>query len=162
EAGIGPGWFSQSDPRFDGTDSANPADWPNGYTWLQQLHDFAGTVENALHSAPQHYFYIPNVDALVTSWANQDFSNLDGVFLEGFGTWGGTYHGSPSDWTLSMNRALPLAANGQVVIMQPSLFDTPDSATGSRQREFLVGTYLLLQGDYTYLNIMVPGQGVNA
>jgi hypothetical protein len=162
EAGIGPGWWSQSDPRFNGTDSANPADWPNGVDWLQILHDYAGTIENALHADPHHYFYVPNVDALVTSWANQDFSNLDGAFLEGFGTWGGTYHGSSSDWTLSMNRALALSGAGKVVIMQPTLFDTPDSTTGQRQREFLVGTYLLLKGDYTYLNMMVPNQGLGA
>jgi hypothetical protein len=162
EAGIGPGWFSQSDPRFDGTDSANPADWPNGVTWLDQLYNFSTVIENALHAGPQEYMYIPNVGPLVTSWANQNFSNLDGAFLEGFGEWGGTYDGAPSDWVLSMDRALPLSADGQVEIMEPTLFDTPDSPTGSRQREFLVGTYLLLQGNYTYLNMMVPNQGLNA
>jgi hypothetical protein len=162
EAGIGPGWFAQSDPRFTGTNAANPAAWPNGYTWLDQLHDFAGAVQAAYNATPEQFLLIPNVDALTTSWANQDFSNLDGVFLEGFGTWGGVYQGAPSDWVLEMDRALTLSAADKVLIMEPTLWDTPDSPTGQLQRDYLLGTYLLLQGDHTYLNIMVPNQGYNA
>jgi hypothetical protein len=162
EAGVGAYWFSQSDPRFAGTNAANPAAWPNGYTWLDQLHDYAGAVQAAYNATPEHFLFIPNVDALVTSWANQDFSNVDGVFLEGFGDWGGVYNGAPSDWVLSMNRALALSSADKVLIMQPSLSDTPDSATGQLQREYLIGTYLLLQGNHTYLNIETPNQGLNA
>jgi hypothetical protein len=159
EAGIGDGWFAQYDPRFAGTNAGNPEAWPGGVTWLDQLHDFAGAVQGAFHAVPESFLFMPNVDALVTSWAKQDFTNVDGVFMEGFGDWGGVYYGAPSDWTLSMNRAISLASADKVLIMQPSLWDTPDSATGQLQREYLVGTYLLLQGDYTFLNIISPDQG---
>src|SRR5262249_9280605 len=134
-----------------GINASRPEAWPEGVTWLDQLYNYSSVVQAAYHDAPEHFLFIPNVDALVTSWAHQDFSNVDGVFMEGFGEWGGVYHGSPSDWTLSMNRALPLAASGSVLIMQPSLFDTPDSALGRVQREYLIGTFLLLQSDYTFL-----------
>jgi hypothetical protein len=161
EAGVGDFWFSQYDPRFAGINASVQSAWPNGVTWLDQLYNYSSVVQAAYHDAPEHFLFIPNVDALVTSWAHQDFSNVDGVFMESFGDWGGVYNGSPSDWTLSMNRALPLAAGGSVLIMQPSLFGNPDSAIGRVQREYLIGTYLLLQADYTFLNIRVPNQGLN-
>ena len=31
--------LDQSDPRFAGTNAANPAAWPNGDTWTMQLSD---------------------------------------------------------------------------------------------------------------------------
>jgi hypothetical protein len=155
EAGIGPGWFDQSDPRFDGTNAANPAAWPNGYTWISQLQDLVNYMEAGFAATPEKFVYLPNLDALVTSWNHMDYSNFDGGFLEGFGDWGPSYlNGEPSDWVLSMNRALPMSAAGKILIMQPSLVDTPDSPTGLLQRGFDLGTYLLLKGDHTYLNVV--------
>ncbi len=159
EAGIGPGWWPNSDPRFNGIDSAVPADWPGGQDWLALLHNYSGAIENALHAAPQHYFYIPNVGPQVTSWASQDFSNVDGIFLEAFGQWGGGYQGATSDWVLGMNRALPVAADGQIVIMQPYLLNPLGTTAAQHQVDYDVGTYLLLKGDYTYINVFSENQG---
>jgi PKD repeat protein len=151
-AGIG-GGFDQSDPRFDGTNAANPAAWPNGYTWVMQQQDLINYVENAFAATPEKFQYIPNLDALVTGWYNLDTSKLDGAFLESFGDWGPSYlNGAPSDWVLSMNRALSMSDAGKILIMQPYLVDTANSPTGLLQRGFDLGTYLLLKGDHTYLN----------
>jgi hypothetical protein len=157
-AGIGGFWYDQYDERFAGTNAANPAAWSDGVTWLDRLNDFAGYVESGLGGTPEQFSFIPNLDAMVTGWANPDTSQLDGAFLEGFGEWGPAYlHGSASDWTLSMNRALAMSSAGKIVIMQPSLLGTPDSATGQLQRGFDLGTDLLLQGEHTYLNMLAPG-----
>jgi hypothetical protein len=154
-AGIGDGWFDQSDPRFTGTNAANPNAWPNGVTWINQLEDLINYMEAGLAATPEQFVYVPNLDAMVTGWNHMDTSHLDGGFLEGFGDWGPSYlNGEPSDWVLSMNRALPMSAAGKILIMQPSLVDTPDSPTGLLQRGFDLGTYLLLKGDHTYLNVV--------
>jgi hypothetical protein len=163
DAGIGDGWFDQSDPRFTGTNAGNPSAWPNGFTWLNQLDDLINYVEAGFATTPEKFVYIPNLDALVTSWDNMDYSKLDGGFLEGFGDWGPSYlSGQPSDWTLSMNRALAMSDAGKILIMQPYLVDTPTSPTGLLQRGFDLGTYLLLKGDHTYLNVGAGGSSSGA
>jgi hypothetical protein len=154
-AGVGGYWFDQNDPRFAGTGAADPSLWPNGFTWINQQEDLINYVEAAFAATPEQFVYIPNLDALVTGWDNLDTSKLDGGFLEGFGDWGPSYlNGAPSDWTLSMNRALAMSDAGKILIMQPSLVDTPNSPTGLLQRGFDLGTYLLLKGDHTYLNVV--------
>src|SRR5205807_4126069 len=70
--------------------------------------------------------------------------------------------GDPSNWTLGMNRALPLAGLDKALIMQPTLFDQPDAGNSPLQREFLMGTYLLLKGNHTYINILAPHSTVSA
>lgn len=163
QSGIGSFWYDQSDPRFAGTNAANPAAWPNGDTWTMQLGDLINYMEAGLAATPEHFLYIPNLGPLVTGWDNTDYSHVDGAFLEDFGDWGGGYlHGSPGDWSLGMNRALALSSAGKVVIMQPYLADAVGTPTGQLHREFLMATYLLLKGDRTYLNMMAPGGGVNA
>jgi hypothetical protein len=155
DAGIGGFWFDQYDPRFAGTNAGNPAAWPGGVTWLNQLEGLIDYLETGLAATNEQFVYLPNLDALVTGWARMDYSELDGAFLEGFGEWGPAYlHGSASDWTLSMNRALPMSAAGKILILQPSLLGPPDSAVGQLQRGFDLGTYLLLKGEHTYLNIL--------
>jgi hypothetical protein len=157
DAGIGGFWFDQYDVRFAGANAGNPSVWPNGVTWLDQLESLIGYVEDQFAATNEQFAYVPNLDALVTGWANLDYSRLDGGFLEGFGEWGPSYlHGSASDWNLSMNRALAMSAAGKVLIMQPTLLDQPDSAIGQLQRGFDLGTYLLLKGEHTYLNLVAP------
>ena len=77
---------------------------------------------------------------------------IDGAFLEGFGQYTDTYN-----WTLSMNRGLNLTDNGKIVIMQPYPSAAPNTAAGQQQVDFFLGTYLLLKGDQTYLNIDYGG-----
>jgi Hypothetical glycosyl hydrolase family 15 len=161
--GISAGGYDGTIPtRYQGTNAANPADWPGAVTWTTQLGNWAQTIETAFaqHNATYgtDYQFIPNLDARVTSWEPNWYDNssgvpiVDGAFLEGFGEYTDTY-----DWTLSMNRGLNLTDNNKIVIMQPYLQDTPDSATGQQERNFYLGTYLLLKGDETYLDIDYGG-----
>ena len=154
----GVGYDSPIPLRYQGTNAANPAYWPGGVTWTTQLGNWAATIENAFaqHNATYgtNYKFIPNLDARATSWEPNWYDNssgvpfIDGAFLEGFGEYTDTYN-----WTLSMNRGLNLTDNGKIVIMQPYLTADPNSAAGQQQVNFLLGTYLLLKGDQTYLNI---------
>jgi fibronectin type 3 domain-containing protein len=162
--GIGGAGYDSPPLRYQGTNAANPSYWPGGITWTDQLHNWAQTIEttfqqyNAAHGTD--YMLIPNLDARVTSWEPNWVDNasgvpiMDGAFLEGFGQWTDTY-----DWTLSMNRGLNFTTNNKIVIMQPYFTDSVDSATGQQERNFYLGTYLLLKGDETYINM---GGGVNA
>jgi hypothetical protein len=158
----GVGYDSPIPTRYQGTNAANPAYWPGGVTWTTQLGNWAQTIENAFaqYNATNstNYKFIPNLDARVTAWEPNWYDNangvpiVDGAFLEEFGEYTDTYN-----WTLSMNRGLNLTDNDKIVIMQPYLSSDPTTAAGQQQIDFLLGTYLLLKGDETYLNIYYGG-----
>ena len=57
-----------------------------------------------------------------------------------------------------MNRGMQLVRRDKIVIMQPYM-GQPDSTDGRKQRGFLLGTYLLLKGDHTYVNIVSSDGG---
>src|SRR3954451_9264237 len=66
--GIGGAGYNAPVPtRYQGTNAANPADWPGGVTWTAQLGNWARAVEaafaqyNAAHGTG--YKFIPNLDA---------------------------------------------------------------------------------------------------
>jgi hypothetical protein len=158
----GAGYVSPIPTRYQGTNAANPAYWPGGVTWTTQLGNWAQVIENAFaqYNAAHgtSYQFLPNLDARATSWEPNWYDNasgvpfIDGAFLEGFGQYTDTYN-----WTLSMNRGLNLTDNGKIVIMQPYPSASPGTAAGQQQVDFFMGTYLLLKGDQTYLNIDYGG-----
>jgi hypothetical protein len=161
--GIGGGGYDGTIPtRYQGTNAANPVAWPGGVTWTDQLGNWAQTIETAFanYNAANgtSYQFIPNLDARVTSWEPNWYDNAGGVpfiggaFLEGFGQYTDTYN-----WTLSMNPGLNLTDNGKIVIMQPYPSADPSTAAGQQQVNFFLGTYLLLKGNETYLNIDYGG-----
>jgi hypothetical protein len=161
--GIGGAGYDGTVPtRYQNTNAANPADWPGGVTWTDQLAKWARIIENtfARYNAANgtRYKFLPNLDALVTSWAPDWWDNakgapfIDGAFLEQFGEYTDTYN-----WTLSMNRALNLTDHGKIVIMQPYPSADPATAAGQQQVNFFLGTYLLLKGHASYINIDYGG-----
>jgi hypothetical protein len=161
--GIGGGGYDGTIPtRYQGTNAATSAAWPGGVTWTDQLGNWAQTIETAFaqYNAANgtHYQFIPNLDARATSWEPNWYDNangvpfIDGAFLEGFGQYTDTYN-----WTLSMNRGLNLTDNGKIVIMQPYPSADPSTTAGQQQVNFFLGTYLLLKGNETYLNIDYGG-----
>jgi Bacterial Ig-like domain (group 3)/Hypothetical glycosyl hydrolase family 15/Domain of unknown function (DUF4214)/SdrD B-like domain len=161
--GIGGAGYTGTIPtRYQGTNAANPADWPGGIDWTDQLANWAHAIETAFanYNAANgtDYQFIPNLDARVTSWEPNWYDNasgvpfIDGAFLEGFGEYTDT-----SDWTFSMNQGLNLTDNGKIVIMQPYPSADPSTAAGQQQVNFYLGTYLLLKGNETYLNIDYNG-----
>jgi hypothetical protein len=161
--GIGGAGYNDPVPaRYQGTNAADPANWPGGITWTDQLGNWVRTIEAAFaqHNAANgtDYKFLPNLDGRATSWEPDWYSDasgvpvIDGAFLEGFGQYTDTYN-----WSLSMNRGLDLTHNGKIVVMQPYPSASPDTAAGQQQIDFFVGTYLLLKGDQTYLNIDYGG-----
>ncbi len=151
EAGISGYGVTDPDTRFDGTNPANAAVWPNGDTWIQQKHEWSAYIEQAFAATPEHFLFVPNIGAMITGWADVDYSNIDGAMLEGF-----AYMEAPSDWVLGMNRAIKLTAAGKMIIVQ-----SYPGGSGQQyvdERDFLIGSYLLLKGTHTYINL--GGSGV--
>jgi len=146
EAGISGYGVTDPDTRFDGTNPANPADWPSGDTWIDQKKEWIDYIEAAFAATPEKFLFVPNIGAMITGWANVDYSTIDGAMLENFG-----YQLAESDWQLGMNRAMKLAAAGKLIIVQ----SYPSDLAG---RDFLLATYLLLKGTHTFVNL--AGMGV--
>ena len=152
EAGISGYGVTDPDTRFDGTNPANATYWPpNGDTWIQQKHEWATYIEQAFAATPEHFLFVPNIGAMITGWADVDYSNIDGAMLEGF-----AYMEAPADWVLGMNRAIKLTAAGKMIIVQ-----SYPGGTGQQyidERDFLLASYMLLKGTHTYINL--AGSGV--
>jgi Hypothetical glycosyl hydrolase family 15 len=146
EAGISGYGVTDPDTRFDGTNPANPALWANGDTWIQQKKEWIDAARAAFAATPEHFAFVPNIGAMITGWANIDYSTIDGAMLEGFG-----YQLAEADWVLGMNRAIKLTAAHKFIIVQ----SYPSDVAG---RQFLLATYLLLKGTRTFINL--GGSGV--
>ncbi len=145
--GIGGAGYDGTIPtRYQGTNAANPADWPGGVTgppsWATGPRPSRPLSPSTTRTYGTDYQFIPNLDARVTSWEPNWYDNangvpfIDGGFLEGFGEYTDTY-----DWTLSMNRGLNLTDNGKIVIMQPYRPGTPEH--GRRQQAASISSWAL-------------------
>ncbi len=66
--------------------------------------------------------------------------------VEGFALWGDASPFARDDWELQMNRALGLIAQDKIVIGQTYVTDV-------RERLFALGSYLLIKGNRTFLNL---------
>jgi hypothetical protein len=146
EAGISGYGVTDPDTRFDGTNPGNATYWANGVTWLDQKTLWYQYIEAQFAQTPERFLFVPNIGAMITGWANIDYSGIDGAMLEGFG-----YQLAESDWVLGMNRAMKLTAAGKFIILQ----SYPSDVQG---RQFLIATYLLMKGTKTFLNL--AGSGV--
>ncbi|HHW86218.1 MAG TPA: hypothetical protein GX400_08410 [Chloroflexi bacterium] len=125
------------DPALPAVDAAYENAWASRIdawlTWLQT-------------QPVGDYAIVPNVGSWVTTRDPTTYAAVDGVMVEGFAMWG---EGSPyavDDWRLQMNRALGLIRQGKAVIAQAY-------AGNGRERLFALGSYLLIKGDRTYLNL---------
>jgi hypothetical protein len=161
-------YVNQGDRRYDyGGPIPGPADpslWPNGETWLVKAAHYMAYIQPQLTAAGEALYgpgggfaYIPNGGNLTTGWAGIDYSASKGLFAEGFAV---TYQPiTDGDWVLSMNRALRVTTTSdpanadRMFIMQPYTNAIPDSPEGLRQRSWAIGSYLLLKGDHTYINL---------
>jgi hypothetical protein len=92
--------------------------------------------------------WIPNVGAFITTRDPSDYSNVDGVMIEGFAEWGHGAYLAPDDWALQMNRCLALISADKIVIGQ-----TYPDADDVAERLFVLGTYLLVKANHTYINL---------
>lgn len=92
------------------------------------------------------YYLVPNVGSWITTRDPTNYTPVDGVMLEGFALAGDASPYDVGDWQLQVNRALGLIAQGKAVIGQ-------SYALGAQERMFALGTYLLIKGNRTYLNL---------
>jgi hypothetical protein len=153
--------------QFDGTfaDSAsqpwntNPSKWWEGsddphdmFTyWTPKTQEFFDTVALAYHTVHRYFYLIPNAGSYVTTISDITYFQCDGVMIEGFAHWSPGSYFTEEDWRLQMNRARALALEDKIIIAQTDV--EPDDTT---DRGFVQGTYLLLQDNYTYLNMLGP------
>lgn len=136
---------SVSPPNQLGTwDPALPAVDPDfEEAWSARIAAWLGHVREEL-SVP----VIANAGAWVTSRDTTDYSTASGVMIEGFALpWADV---SPEDWALQMDRALSVVLDGGVLIGQAY----PD-ADDLSARMFVIGSYLLVKGERTFVNLEV-------
>ncbi len=153
EANENDGLFADSFsvPNYLGGAASWEPDLPTGIdatfeqNWANRLQDFTDYVVSQFQG---RYYYVPNVGSWVTTRDPTDYSNVDGVMIEGFSQWGA---GSPfalEDWRLQMDRILGLTRQYKAIIAQSyvEVGDVDD-------RMFNLGCYLLVKGRYSYINL---------
>ena len=84
-----------------------------------------------------------------------DYTNVDGVMIEDFAEYGNENFLAPSDWALQMSRAIMLTNLNKIMIYQ-NCSSVPYHHAGY-ERLFDTASYLLVKGNYTYMNMNAAG-----
>lgn len=138
---------SLSVPNYLGAGSYNPGlpaiDEAFEDDWSARIRDWIRWLQ--AHSVGDYYI-VPNVGSWITSRDKTDYSDADGVMVEGFALEADSSPYSLEDWRLQMDRILGLVSQGKAVIGQ-------NYATGAQERMFSLGTYLLVKGERSFINI---------
>jgi hypothetical protein len=141
---------------------------PNyGFTWKPSLPGVDATFE-AAWAKREHAFtdymrstfagrwkWIPNIGSYITSRDPSDYSNVDGAMIEQFAEYGCHNYLATGDWQLQMNRVLPLVSADKDILAQ-----TYPCGNDVYERLFDLGTYLLVKGNHTYVNLTSYGLSV--
>ncbi|MEW5873095.1 MAG: putative glycoside hydrolase [Chloroflexota bacterium] len=93
------------------------------------------------------YLLIPNVGGWITTRDLTDYRAADGVMIEGFALETDGSPLDPEDWRLQMDRALSFTRQGKALIAQVAGVVEP------QPRLFALGSYLLIKGEHTFINI---------
>ena len=138
---------SLSVPQYLGADSFRP---PLQYfvgeaAWTARIDRFMRYEEQRMRGK---LWFIPNAGSWITTRDRTDYAIADGVMIEAFAEGGPQSFYAPGDWRLEMNRALGLVRRGKVLIAQSYL-----GATDRRARGFVLGSYLLIKGTHTFVNM---------
>jgi hypothetical protein len=118
--------------------------------WAAKEHNFSDYIRAQFDG---RWKWIPNIGAYITTRDPSDYSNLDGAMIEGFAEWGNSGWFDPADWSLQLNRELKLVTADKILIGQ-----TYPQESDVSERTFILGTYLLVKGSHTYLNLETSGQ----
>ncbi|HJS93056.1 MAG TPA: putative glycoside hydrolase, partial [Solirubrobacteraceae bacterium] len=143
---------SLSVPQYLGASNFSP---PLQYfvgeaAWTARIDRFMRYEERRLHG---RLWFIPNAGSWITTRDRTNYAIPDGVMIEGFAESGPASFYAPVDWRLEMNRALGLVRRGKVLIAQSYL-----SAGDRRARGFVLGSYLLIKGSHTFVNMDVGSE----
>jgi hypothetical protein len=143
---------SLSVPQYLGADSFSP---PLRYfvgeaAWTARIDRFMRYERRRLRG---RLWFIPNAGSWITTRDRTDYALADGVMIEGFAEGGPSSFYALGDWQLEMNRALSLIRRRRVLIGQSYL-----SPGDLRARGFVLGSYLLVKGAHTFLNMDIGGE----
>ncbi|MGN6867110.1 MAG: putative glycoside hydrolase [Solirubrobacteraceae bacterium] len=143
---------SLSVPQYLGAASFSP---PLQYfvgeaAWTARIDRFMHYEERRLHGK---LWFIPNAGSWITTRDRTNYAIPDGVMIEGFAEGGPASFYALDDWRLQMNRALGLVRRGKVLIAQSYL-----SAGDRRARGFVLGSYLLIKGSHTFVNMDIGSE----
>lgn len=143
---------SMSVPNYLGFDHYNPhLPEVNAAFELSWSARISGWISWLQKTAMGSYYLVPNVGAWNNSRDATDFGAADGLMVEGFAIEADASPYILSDWQLQMNRVAGAVRKRQAVIGQ-------SYAAGGRERMFALGSYLLVKGSKTYLNIDIGEQ----
>jgi len=138
---------SLSVPNYLGGDRYGPAlpavDAEYEQAWATRIDAWLAWLQTQPVGA---YAIVPNVGSWVTTRDPTTYAAADGVMIEGFAMWGEASPLAVDDWRLQMNRTLGVIRQGKAVIAQAYPGD-------GRERFFALGSYLLIKGNHTYLNL---------
>jgi hypothetical protein len=140
---------SLSVPQYLGADNFSP---PLQYfvgerAWMARIDRFMRYEHRRLRG---HLWLIQNAGSWITTRDRTDYSLADGVMIEGFAEADAATFYAVGDWQLEMNRILGLVRRGRVILAQSYL-----SASDVTARGFVLGSYLLVKGSHTFLNMDV-------
>ncbi len=122
-------------------------------TWATNMYSFTTYMRAQLNG---NWLWIPNLGPYVTTRDPSNYTTVDGAMIEDFAEYGNENFLAPADWVTQMNRVLTLDNLNKILLFQ-SYPNSGSSAT--YERLFLTANALLMQGEYTYLNIQT-GSGV--
>ena len=100
--------------------------------------------------------WIPNAGPYVTTRdPATEYNNSDGVMFEDFVDYGNENFLAPADWVTQMNRVLTLDNLNKVLLFE----SYPNSGSAATyERVYITANALLMQGEYTYLNLDTGGE----
>jgi hypothetical protein len=116
-------------------------------TWSSNIEKFVSFTQSDELSK---YHMIDNAGLWVTGRDNTDYSLSDGVMVEGFSRWvdGQYFSEMDGDWQLQMDRILNLVNLEKILLLQQYV-DLKNDA----DRLFILGNYLLVKGNHTFINL---------
>lgn len=143
---------SLSVPQYLGADGFSP---PLQYfvgeaAWTARVDRFMRYEHDRLRGK---LWFIPNAGSWITTRDRTDYSIPDGVMIEGFAEGDASSFYALRDWQLQMNRVLGLVRRNRTILAQ-SYLDPPDMTA----REFVLGSYLLIKGSHTFLNMDIGSE----
>ena len=138
---------SLSVPNYLGADSYSPhlpsVDGSFESAWADRINSWLSWLQSRPLGA---YYLVPNVGSWVTTRDPTDMSAADGLMIEGFAIEADLSPYNLEDWQLQMNRILGAVGRNQAILAQ-------SYAAGAQERMFAIGSYLLIKGSRSYINI---------
>jgi Hypothetical glycosyl hydrolase family 15 len=119
-------------------------------TWTARIDRLMRYEDRRLHG---RLWFIPNAGSWITTRDRTDYAIPDGVMIERFAEGGPSSFYAVDDWRLQMTRALGLVRRGRVLIGQSYL-----SPRDLRARGFVLGSYLLIKGPHTFVNMDIGSE----